>query len=107
MINNNKNKGVFHTRYLGTQFSKGLYIYFLDPDDFVLDVLEEAYEVGVEKQLDIVEFLYYTYLNGDYTIMFENFGKTYIRKNEEVKYYMFFNSSEDRDYTFSEELKNI
>ena len=101
LLKNNKNKGVFHTRYLGTVFSKGIYIYFLDPDDFVLDILEEAYEIAKEDELDIVEFLYYKYRNGSFIKTRLNFDENYISKNEEVKYYMFSDSSKNKRLSFS------
>ena len=101
LLKNYKNKGVFHTRYLGAIFSKGIYIYFMDPDDLVYDILEEVYEIAMNDEIDIVEFLYSRYINGKYRKGKKNMGLDYIRKNEEVKYYMFLDSLKDKKYSFS------
>ena len=102
LINNYKNKGVFHSRYLGTIFSRGIYIYFLDPDDLVYDILKEAYEAAIKEELDIVEFLFCEYINGVYKRgTTYNLGPNYIRRNDQVKYYMFLNSFENKKYIFA------
>ena len=106
LIKNTRNKGVFHSRYVATLFSIGEYIYFLDPDDLLFDILGEAYKLGDKYNLDIVEFLYSKYINGLYYVGHEKVGRDYIRTNEDVKYYMFLNSKKDKDniYHFSHGL---
>ena len=110
LIKNTKNKGVFHSRYLASLFSRGIYLYFLDPDDLLSNILGEAYDLGEKYNLDIVEFLYVRYENGSYRICPElrESGRGYIRINEDIKYYMFLNSYEDKNknklYRFSHGL---
>lgn len=52
-----KNRGLGGARNTGVQNSKGLYLLFLDADDYLLpNVLKEVIEIASENYLDIIEF---------------------------------------------------
>lgn len=57
LIKNKKNKGALYTRYIGSIYTEGQYIIFVDGDDIVLKLgIIKAYNYIKQKDLDIVEF---------------------------------------------------
>ncbi|MDI9347958.1 MAG: glycosyltransferase [Methylacidiphilales bacterium] len=57
VISNEKNVGVFYSRYIGATHAKGEYLHFVDSDDEVLHFcLEEAVVCAILNDADIVHF---------------------------------------------------
>lgn len=57
LIENKKNMGSLYTRYIGSLYSKGEYIIFLDSDDIILkEGILKAYNHIKRKKLDMIEF---------------------------------------------------
>ena len=57
LIENKKNMGSLYTRYIGSLYSKGEYIIFLDSDDIILKKgILKAYNHIKKKKLDMIEF---------------------------------------------------
>lgn len=57
LIENKKNMGSLYTRYIGSLYSKGEYIIFLDSDDIILkEGILKAYNHIKKKKLDMIEF---------------------------------------------------
>ena len=56
LIKNQKNMGVFYSRYNGFKNSRGKYILFVDPDDLLFNILNEVYDFIEIKKVDIVQF---------------------------------------------------
>ena len=107
LLKNTKNRGVFHSRYIGSLNAQGEYIYFIDPDDLLYDILLEAYKEAITDDLDIVQFLYIQYFNGKYSFndylnfIKHNLGYIGILKDDEVKYNFCVKTGKDKQFYFS------
>ena len=100
LIKNKENKGVFHSRYLGTLYAKGNYIYFIDPDDLVSDILYEAYDLAIKNDLDIVEFDYVQYEDGEYYKINKKITNEEIIKDVDIVKYSIFSEYENDEFDY-------
>lgn len=77
------NKGVSYTRNLGVQISKGKYLAWIDPDDYIDDNWWNNIKKLIDKDIDIIFF--------DYTILKENqfIDKTFSNKSKFVDKQLF------------------
>ena len=91
IINNKKNLGCAYSRANGIKFSKGKYIMFIDPDDFLFNskILEKTYNRAFADDIDMVQFHLIQYINGNYTIfnMTHEVSKKIIKQPEIRKYW--------------------
>jgi len=60
IIKNKKNRGIMYSRLYGALQSSGKYVTFLDCDDLYIDenILLNAYNTAVEKNLDLIQYEY-------------------------------------------------
>ena len=60
IIRNKKNRGIMYSRLFGALESSGSYVTFIDSDDLYINsnLLENAYNTAIEKDLDIIQYEY-------------------------------------------------
>ena len=60
IIKNKKNRGIMYSRLYGALQSSGSYVTFIDCDDLYInsDLLENAYNTAVQKDLDLIQYEY-------------------------------------------------
>ena len=85
IINHNKNLGVYKSRIDAVFNSKGKYIFYIDPDDMLLNqnLFEELYSYNLKYNLDMIEFSVYYKDEGK--------RKIYIPKSHMLNHYHNYN----------------
>ena len=60
IIRNKKNRGIMYSRMFGALQTKGKYVTFIDSDDLYINsnVLENAYNTALSKNLDLIQYEY-------------------------------------------------
>jgi len=57
LLKNKQKRGPFYSRNKGAIFSRGDYIQFIDSDDILVgNILEKAYNIAMDKKVDIVQY---------------------------------------------------
>lgn len=77
-IKKTRNEGLFLSRFDGMNAAKGKFILFLDSDDWAEpDMLDNEFQIAIEKKADIIEFGYY----------YETINRCEIRHQLDTKFY--------------------
>ena len=90
IVHHEKNQGAGMTRNTGTKYAKGKYIWYMDPDDYVVkDILEKVYDSLQKNPAQLVVFgLYEEYFekSGEFSYRHELIPKEkYYRSSEELR----------------------